>query len=1217
MALPIDFSIDDPEVFVEADKEFSMSDSINKLIEYKRCNTLTAINELQKGLIPTFLNISWYKSDTYFKNQRYEVSSFILETCISIQGLLNSGVFIDETMNRYFSENMMTAYSKGIVNPFLLFVNKRFIPWSKLNIVRSDNHVSVLISDFDKDIEITDVQILHIPFKVKYTEGSDEDPTKDILFRFDKHGCYSYDSYIFIYPDDKRISANLYSVSSNNIIDFDLEISYLQKITPSNIVIFDSLGNLDITSTKEVKVTNLLTIRPVNTPSNKYYISCVYSSESNKSEDNSTKFKNELFEKSVLQNNQYGRFEYSKIEKNFDFSHSDLIDYNTNITNSIDYVMSYDQNKIDSLFESIKPVNIVQYNISKMIARYNASVDGTITMNRDVCDGDGTDIFPVIFHNGMIPSYYKDLVYTQNTFTFKPKSDLYGINGFHHKDTFEIVYFRGVENKLFALDLTKKSNPDYLNITTCNIDRGDLVVYSACRGEENLFPLNYTIDSSNNIILNNDRYLEAQMYIGSRNQFIYEQFIPTETTNIIPISNKFRTAYSPKKYMIFVNGRYINDIFYRLLIPSLNNGKITERAIYTMKTINPGDRVDIFYCSVPKMRKINFSGDLMIHCITIKAVRDGQMEWKVPYPFKNYPRQKDSFFCIKGSVYLDKELYDLTQDGYMQFKEDLFYKNQDLIFVFPYYRPEWDMDGEINSSDLIDFVYLNTRVSSDTDTVSFTTDPINGDVTDKAMFHLFVHTTFIEPTRYDLVSPNTIKFNDGTNVKADTQVTMVVDSDSVSFTDSNIRIETVEVIVEEDKQVTFDIPKVDYYDSFFIIKNSVFINPDRYFINNEEGLLFTDDTDFFEKDDRLLFVFCKNKKDETDPDYRKHATTEYMYYRPTKNCTSFHLPTNYYHRLKLSKENTMLFINTTFMHPDRYDIVDNEVILTNNDDIFYKDKSIIIVIAYSRTNYKKKYPTIENRERIKFEAVDVVIENDGQSNFTIPYPNAPFKDLKFILTIGSTFIPATDYYSDNEIISLYDTSNIKKGRKLRFTFIHNNGFSYISKKEVSVKLSAGQTEVDIPSPYYKLLNLNNRMMVFYGRTYLDKERYIINNKDRKMLLLDFPIKDDSHPLTFVFFYNGSELNGMPAYVPESGYVCFMRKETINNFNKEMYMMFVNGRKVCKSELLDVSNTLKKINKDIERRFDLCVLNCAPTITELKEKYDTPSTWDNIVDSLTI
>ena len=39
--------------------------------------------------------------------------------------------------------------------------------------------------------------------------------------------------------------------------------------------------------------------------------------------------------------------------------------------------------------------------------------------------------------------------------------------------------------------------------------------------------------------------------------------------------------------------------------------------------------------------------------------------------------------------------------------------------------------------------------------------------------------------------------------------------------------------------------------------------------------------------------------------------------------------------------------------------------------------------------------------------------------------------------------------------------------------------------------------------------------------------------------------------------------------------------------------------------------------DIQRTYDLVVLDCAPTITELKNKYGAMSKWTNMLDPLPI
>jgi hypothetical protein len=1200
--MAIDFSIDDTDIYTENEKEFSEQEAINKALEWKRCNTTTAIDDTQKGLIPRFLDVTWNKTDTYFKNGSYAVSRDYFETCVKVNGILTN---ICEDKERFFFEKMVNGYNNNILKPFLLFINKVHIAWSRITVARSDFNISLLISDMDKDIVINDLQIISLPFKVIYTEDEDEQPL-NILYRFNKDGAFSYDSSIFVYADNDKIQTKIYK--EDRYKNYDMQISYTRKITPNNLVVFDQFGRLEKNISIDVKNTNLLTMDDSFAITR--YVSCCYHIESNYNEANTTRVRNEQYEKQFIDGFAgFPQMDENMFLSDFDFTHNRSLPYSQNISNSLDYVFGYDENKLDKVFEDIKPVNIMQYDASYIIRRYNESSDGSITMLKDIYEGDNLESFPIIFYNGMVPAYYKNIKYTQTSFSFKPGT-------MNYKDTFEIAYFKKVNNNLIKLNIANKGDSSYLNVKDYYIPKEDIVVYSACRGETNLFPINYTIDGNDNIILKNPRYLEAQLYIGSKNQFIYESINLTANGTVINLSDKFRTAYNEKKFMVFINGRYLNSINYRVLIPSLNNSKITNRAIYTMKTIKPTDRIDIFYCNSPKISRVNINGDLLIHCIKSKATTDKQKRFKVPYPFTNYPREYDSFFCIRNSIYLDKNKYTIdgdyieiiNQDDYLDFARD-------LIFVFPYYRPPWINENEVDPDSNIDFISRYKRLTVATNTITFTPD-YHGNVVDKSAVNLFIGSTFVDPARYNLTSNNTVVFPSEV-IPKDTMMTMVIETDEELFANDNILLEAVPVVATENNQSLFDIPKIEYYDSFFIMVGSVLMSPDRYFITDDYKLLLINDFDSMPKNKKLTFVFVKDKRDGVNPNNIMHTKTEFIHFRPKTDTTSLTIPTNYYHRFKFNKESVLVFINSTYVPNSSFDIVDSKLTLTTSGDIFKANKSVVLMLAYRDINYKKIDAEIQNREIIKFEDKYSTVLYDGHVTHTIPYPNLPFTDTEFIISVGTNILNPDSYTITGNSIKILDPSIMKKDRKITFTFVHNGGFTYISKKQVSVKVSIGQEEVSIPSPYDRLVNLRNRMILTSGNAYIDQTRYIVDNKEKKILLTDFPITDSNRSITFTFFFTGSEYNGAMAYLPESGYVCFLRKEIVSNFNKEMYMMFINGRKVSKSELLDISNNMVKVSTDIQRRYDLVVLNCSPTVTELKSRYGTMSTWTKMLDPLPI
>ena len=1213
------FSADDTDVYVETEKEFSMQDDINALLEWKRKNTTKAINLNQKGLIPYLADIRWEKNTTYFENGSYQILRNYFKIGLSVEGIPNNKLFNSKDII-YYNENIASAVSKNLIEPFLLFVNKIHIAWSKITIVRSDDKMSLLISDMDYDTVISDVKVIILPENTVYTEDEDQDPSLNLLFKFGDNGGYNQNNNIFVYSTDPYLRCNTYGESSYK--NYNMSLPYNRKITADNLVIFDAAGQIEDKSTIDIDIknTNLITL---DTASNKFrYIVCCYNLKNNLNEANMMRAINIPFEKALVSGTTgFEDLNYDMFLSDFSFDHTKTLPYATNIANSLNYVFGYDENKMDEVFMKIRPVNIMEFDPNDLLLRYMA--DGDINMLRDFYPGNKSDTFPIIFHNGMIPSYYDKIEYTPTAFKFQPYSDMYGVAGFSYKDKFEVAFCRNIRNDLIKLDLSKNADADYLDMGNFFFPKEDIVVYSACRGEINLFPINYTI-SGTKIVLKNSAYLEAQLYIGSRNQFIYERYsISASATNTIDLSTKFRTGYDGKKYMVFVNGRYINSIFYRILIPSMNNGKISKRSIYMMKTVGAGDRVDVFYCATPKMNRVNFNGDLVIHCIKTKAIADGQSRFKVPYPYKNYPREYNSFFCIRHASYVDKNKYNIDRD-YIQFidGENCLSFGEDLIFVFPYYRPSWENDKEIDPNSIGNFVTRTVTTVNDTNTVNFnnTGDSLgNIETSSKDTIYLFFNSTYIDPSRFIVSAANQIKMVDET-IPADTIVTVAIEADDTTLITSDIALDTVRVFATETKQYLFDIPEEAYYDSFYLIRGSVLVEPIRYFITTENKLMFVNEDDYVDNGDCIIFVFARDKNEDLNADYTMHIKTEFMHCECDKDTKIVHIPTNYYHRFKFSKENIVLFASSSYIDPSRYSVNgNNEITMADPDDIIFNEKNVItMMIVYKTLNYKRVDGEIQNREIIHFQDEFTEVVVDGQKLIPVPYPFV-FTDTEFLLSKGSSIIGPSQYSLtlDRKYIN-YNDDSLVAGDVIRFTFVHNGGFTHISKKQIAVTLAPNQTEVNIPAPYAKFVDLNNRMIITYGNIYVDKDRYTVDNQAKRVILYDIPnTGDNGRDLVFTFFFTGSEYNGAMAYLPQSGYVCFLRKDITHNFNKDMYMMFVNGRKVAKSELLDISNNLVKVCIDINRTYDLIVLDCAPTVTELKDRYGTMSTWTNMLDPLPI
>lgn len=233
--------------------------------------------------------------------------------------------------------------------------------------------------------------------------------------------------------------------------------------------------------------------------------------------------------------------------------------------------------------------------------------------------------------------------------------------------------------------------------------------------------------------------------------------------------------------------------------------------------------------------------------------------------------------------------------------------------------------------------------------------------------------------------------------------------------------------------------------------------------------------------------------------------------------------------------------------------------------------------------------------------------------YDIPFPYEQFTDTKFIISEthqgSSLFIPDDCYTRINERQIRFDRDNkvgINEESEVRFTFIHAKNKKWIGKVEYHLKVEeVGQTEFFLPiSPYNQLVNIKKRMYVFYNRArqtrglhykvdeYTGKIRFI--NKRFKAL------KGDR--IDIVMIYGEGNNNGAIQELPQSGFISLSKYEIDRNYNPNLMAIFVDGKLVDKEDIIQMSNTLYKVNKDIRSRYNVEVRNLSPRIKSMVPYY---------------
>ena len=213
---------------------------------------------------------------------------------------------------------------------------------------------------------------------------------------------------------------------------------------------------------------------------------------------------------------------------------------------------------------------------------------------------------------------------------------------------------------------------------------------------------------------------------------------------------------------------------------------------------------------------------------------------------------------------------------------------------------------------------------------------------------LYKNTVMIDPEKYRIVAHDLLYFDDWqeAHLSPTDTITMQIITDGRArkdwlFEDVTESV-TVEVEPEFNMQSVFKIPEVyapdgTRYWRFLLFRGSVCMDEeDRYEVDYDEGTIrFTNIRDYVTIGRKLYFIFVNIKKTGAYGNY--HLKPVFLYARPYQySSTEVRIKIPDLYGLRFNMNNVMIFNNDVFIQPNRYMIIDNEVVfkdLTNQDNI--------------------------------------------------------------------------------------------------------------------------------------------------------------------------------------------------------------------------------------------------------------------------------------------
>lgn len=274
-----------------------------------------------------------------------------------------------------------------------------------------------------------------------------------------------------------------------------------------------------------------------------------------------------------------------------------------------------------------------------------------------------------------------------------------------------------------------------------------------------------------------------------------------------------------------------------------------------------------------------------------------------------------------------------------------------------------------------------------------------------------------------------------------------------------------------------------------------------------------------------------------------------------------------------------------------------------NDDYYYErdltfvSKNRFVYIGY---NLRQKC--------FKFQLSDEFKYCDNQKQFMVFINGRKLSQDEFNITILKNTRPFDDIY-------IYTAKVLNPGDKLDVFYVPyplEGMYMYKSTDSYDVKVST-TTDIliyDIPVPYKSFLTEGGSVILSSGdkNINIDDLTYTINTENNTIIFEEGTILPHILIFTFKYYHNKG--------LKESGYIYLNKDKLPAPFCKELYMVFVNGKKIPNDFIYNISSDCIRIKTDIQSTYDVSVMMYRDIITDLIGLMNSNSaSIDTLVNSI--
>lgn len=592
-----------------------MSMTTQDLITYYKGERSDAKLGQQLLAIPRRDDMIYQQVFYYFVGDRRKVAvDFTREFCFRLNHLKLKGMSPERY--RILQESttpMETLINAGLIYPFALFLNGRFIPWENITIIASREQYYLLVHDLPNyffDLikgeggkMITDFHTIILPDKVQYKQGY-WPITDKTIFAFSEVGEFASSSvgYITIdsYDDDELEIIDIDNPQSS-MFAFSDDLTY--KYFSENVFVFKN--SLYVEPQVDIIGTVLQLYDSTELPEGYHYVRVIHNKKlTTPTYDSIGKLNFSYVENDLLNYISGAKTRYLEfIADSFDPKMSRDVGYEQNKRDFLNYLATYDLSLFNMVYSSNKDYIDLEVDGAWMLAHRDD--DGYFKIPRRFKNRN--DYYIMILINGELYKYYRHHFYDKGYF-FCP------VQGIEATDVVEIMYFKNAKN--YALPANISTDDPYENYDKNLYDKY-LRVYSS---ENRLgmftfpsdgiqtFPVNYSFEYDPNdssklrIRFDDSWYYDKDVMITSSKRFAYASYPITgieEGTDYVyfkvDLGDHFKYCNEYDKFVVFINGRRLINDLYRIILPYRQETPFSRAVLYLCVPIKNDDIIEVFY----------------------------------------------------------------------------------------------------------------------------------------------------------------------------------------------------------------------------------------------------------------------------------------------------------------------------------------------------------------------------------------------------------------------------------------------------------------------------------------------------------------------------------------------------------------------------------------------------------------------------------------------